>query len=415
MSEKETRITDVAPTLYIHNESQRPLESIEQIQEDLWTWWAEADLRPSPIKLLVKNNRLEDKYGNDLVLQAKAGAIIRKGSVEKNRVDAETLGVERLRDLLLSSESKDGVVYISPPGAQEEGFGAENRRRLSFTYLYHVGNAGRIHFLAIPELELSVNDHLLKINDQIDRDKTKEIVGEELGGIDNRKVVAYPFIANSENALDLLAKKFGYENLIDLWRIALEAKRLRGRVGDLIKHSSKRIWDACQNMDNERLEVLGDVFRGVVALLVAEDLKDIDNVNEYFDSKVHAIVESKKIDRLGGAAQAAYAIHAPEINEFIVRVRQNRLATDIVQGGSCPGKKGLGLGDDLFGLRFDSFTSNHVMMDVLSEDPFEAMSQDESYSFDRVGKCVVCKVDPTEIGPCGICRGCDAKIRSQAD
>lgn len=428
-SETLERITDFSAGLYSHSESQRPIENIEQIAEDLWTWWAEADLRPSPIRLFVKDNGLKDKYGNDLVSQSEAASTIREGRVEQDRVEAEVDGVKHLRDLLVSGGAKDGVVYLSPPGSAKEGFGADGRRRLSFTYLYHVGNAGRIHFLAVPELEVKISEHLDRVKDLVNQGATAAVVGVGLGDLNDRSLVAYPFLASDTNSLDLLSQKLGYKNLFDLWKQALEAKRLRGRVGDVIKHASQEIWDAHNQNDKLKLEVLSDVFRGVVALMTGTGLDDIDDPVNYFDNKVTAIVSAKKIDRIGGVTERLYAPHLIHIQEFQMRMNNNPYAQEVTNGGSCPtGDKGLGL--DIFGSR-DKYTSNNVMSDVLgigvefkgsfgSETSKSGrsitvtLSSGEKYTLD-VKEGVNCQTcgetsgyDPELLmGPCRICENCD--------
>lgn len=392
----ETRITDVAPTLYVHEMSQRPIENIEQIQEDLWTWWAEADLRPSPIHLQTIGNKLQDKYGNDLVLQAKAASIIRKGRVEQERIDAELMGVMRLGELLPAGKN---VIYLSPPGSEREGFGVEGRRKLSFTYLYLQGNNGKIHFLAIPELEQSGKDHFRRIIDLIEYDNEIDM--------DDRSLVAHPFVAKDRTSFDTLAQRMGYVDLLDMWKRALEARKLRGRVGEIIQHTSYEIWKAKHKKNTSKLEIMGDVFRGMIALLVSDGLADVQQLGEYFNEKIEAIWETKQIDLAGGSSYLRYEPHMMQVQEFYLRMMGNERAMDIVKGGGCPGDRSLGFGQDLFNGR-ETILSNHVLMDVVSE-------KEESYSFDRTGKCVVCKGDPRMLGPCGICEECDHKIRSQGE
>lgn len=390
------RITDVAPTLYIHEQSRRPIENIEQIQEDLWTWWAEADLRPSPIRLSISDNKLRDKYGNDLALQARAAAVIRKGRVEQERVEAEVAGVERLNELLTQGSD---VIYLSPPGSEDEGFGAEGRRRLSFTYLYIRGNGDRVHFLAVPELEMPVQDHFGRVADLVERS------GNE--GVEERSLVSHPFIALDRKSFDLLAQRMGYKNLLDMWKISLEAKRTRGRAGELIRHASQQIWDAKKEGNNTKLEVLGDVFRGVVALLVSGGLVDVDSVDDYFDKNVQAMFGAKELDIFGGSSHVLYLPYIEQMQEFYLRMQNNSKAMEIMQGGSCPGDRGLGFGENLWDKPKDVAVTNNVLMDVLGD-------KEEVYSFDHDGQCVICKVDPKKLGPCGICEDCDHKIRVQA-
>ena len=64
-------------------------------------------------------------------------------------------------------------------------------------------------------------------------------------------------------------------------------------------------------------------------------------------------------------------------------------------------------GGDMADLRNPS-----VMQDILGK---SESSKEESYDFDHEGKCVVCKQDPRMLGPCGICKDCDHKIRSQVE
>ncbi len=427
------RITDFSAGLYLNGESKRPLENIEQVEEDLWTWWAEADLRPSPIRLFVHDNGLKDKYGNDLLSQSQAAAIIRKGRVEQDRVEAEVAGVKQLRDLLLSRGATDGVIYLSPPGSAKEGFGAEGRRRLSFTYLYHMGNAGRIHFLAVPELEISILEQFNRVSNLVDHGATAAVVGVGIGELNDRSLVAYPFLAADSNSLDQLSQKLGYNNLLDLWKQALEAKRLRGRVGEVIKHTSQEIWDAHQQGDKLKLEVLSDVFRGVVALMTGTGLDDVDNPVDYFDDKVHAIVSAKKIDRFVGTTHRSYVPFLSQIQEFQMRMNNNPYAQEVTNGGSCPtGDKGLGL--DIFGGR-NSYIPNNVMSDVLgigmefsgSFGGPEAVKSGRSITITLQGgitytlevkageHCINCSrvsgYDPELlIGPCKLCEHCDPNV-----
>ena len=377
-AETSERITDFSAGLYSNSESQRPIESIEQIQEDLWTWWAEADLRPSPIRLFIRDNGLKDKYGNDLVSQSEAASVIRKGRVEQDRVEAEVAGVKQLRDLLISGEAKDGVIYLSPPGLRREGF---DGRRISFTYLYHVGNAGRIHFLAVPELEVPVLEHFDRVFDLIDQGSTAVIAGVKVGELSDRKLVAYPFLASDSNSLDELSQKLGYKNLLDLWKQALEAKKLRGSVGEIITHASQEIWGAHQKKDKLKLEVLSDVFRGVVALMTGTGMDDVSDPVDYFDNKVEAIMSAKKLDRLGGTTQSIYLPHLSQIYEFQMRMNSNPYAQEVTSGGSCPtADKGLDFGTrSLFGGE-DPWRQNHTMMDLFGPGNEAFSGSDVNYS-----------------------------------
>ena len=396
------RIPDFAPQLYASGESCRPIRDVKQITDDLWSVWAEYDLKPTPIRLFVRDGSLKDKYGDDLVDQSRAAAVIRKGRVEQDRVEAELLGVERLRDLLLSGDARDGVIYLSPPGRETEGFGADGKHRLSFTYLYHVGNEGRIHFVAVPELEISIKNHLAKVTNAINQNATEKIVGVPINSKDDRGLVAYPLVAKDKSSMDEMAKKFGYKDLLGMWKTALEARRLRGRVGELIKHVGGKIWESRSGLDQDELGAMGDVFRGMVALLTGPGLDDVKDLTGYFDNKIQALIASRKIDRLGGVTYEGYTRLAFELSEFYWRMETNPYALDKVQGGSCPGDRGLG---------FE--VNNHVMIDVLSGDIQE--KSEETYSFDHEGQCVVCKQDPRMLGPCNICEECDHKMRSQGE
>lgn len=413
MSRAKEEIFDFAAQLYVSGESRRQITSIRQVYDDLWSVWAEYDLQPSPIRLFLKNGSLKDNQGNDLVEQAKAAGVIRRGRVEYDRVEAELLGVERLRELLLSEEGRDGVIYISPPGSVDEGFGVKDKHRLSFTYLYHVGNNGRIHFVAVPELEIPVTQHLDKVNKGVDGERTEGIVGVPLESPDDRGLVAYPFVAGSGEALDIVARELGYKGMLDLWTKALESKKMRGRVGDLIKRVGVRIWEAINSNDANTLRSASDVFRNMAALLVGPGLDDVDDLYSYFDSNVRALAESRKIDSLGGTTHWAYAGVNPYLADLYMRMLANPYAMDRVQGGSCPGDRGLGFEVDFLNRDNNMLVNNNVMMDVLGGDM--QRENEEHYSFDHEGKCVVCHVDPKMLGPCGICEDCDHKIRSQVE
>ena len=188
---------------------------------------------------------------------------------------------------------------------------------------------------------------------------------------------------------------------------------MRGRVGGLISHVGQKIWEATMLTNYDKLASMGDVFRGMVALLTGPGLDDVDDLKDYFNKTVDSLVRSRRSDMVGGATYAIYADSMPILHDFYWRMQANPYAMDKVQGGSCPGDRGLGFEMGLFDKNDIVLTSNHVMMDVLGGDVRE--SGEESYSFDHEGKCVVCKVDPKMLGPCGICKDCDGKLRQQAD
>lgn len=137
-----------------------------EIRAGIESWLREALVAPFSYEGVIEGGAFK-AFGQDMVVMAEHGLSERVGQVGQARAQADLEGIDKIQDWLKNIASDgDLLVLLSPPGSEEEGFGADGQRRLSFTQLgiAEIENQKRkIRMVSIPEKEISILTHIERI------------------------------------------------------------------------------------------------------------------------------------------------------------------------------------------------------------------------------------------------------------
>lgn len=397
--------------------------SEQEFQKDLDALLREYLRAPSSYTAyLTEEGEIVDHAGNKLADMVEEAVKKRIGQKGYERTWAETAGVFALQALYGLSTEQDLVVLASPPGSEDEGF-AKDGQKMSMTGISLIKNLpdGRkmITTYTVPLPEIAIDDHIKILQKVVDKQVFETVVGLDYGDYPDRHLVSRPIRiigGRDVKAEDTLAEALGYTNFDALEKKVKLALELEGdensqmrRVG-LTSFIAKQIISYRNKQDEDGLRIVGKVTKMVFALEASGEYHswDLWRMIDEFKGIVKGFrlqeqpkqeINWKEDDQM--ALNMVAALHE--------RILNNKSAQTILSGSSCGSS---GEWQDMFKNDWrdmNDFSKQNILGDILEK------KNDESYSFDRTGKCVVCKTDPTQIGPCGICEECDRKIQAQAE
>jgi hypothetical protein len=160
--------------------------------------------------------------------------------------------------------------------------------------------------------------------------------------------------------------------------------------------------------DGNSLKISGKVIKMMFALEASGGYVGWDlwqTIDEF--KKLLKGFELKLTPVVGREMNDVERISIDSIEWLYASISTNVNAQSLLSGSSCGSSTSW---QDMFGSELKDmvdFGKQNILQDILE-------NKEETYSFDHEGKCVVCKVDPKKLGPCGICEQCDHKIRQQA-
>jgi len=393
--------------------------------KDLETLLLEYLQKPSKYTaLLSQDGRLTDHNGLSLVEMGEQAEKKYFGTIRYDRIHAETEGLRGLEYFYGQSTEGDVVVLAMPPGTKEEGFGNVSMTNISI--ISQEGDHRVITTYTVPSRNLSIAAHqaiLIKARENLDIETTTNN--------DSRR----PDLFMSSHAmkivngvgggsLDRLAKELGFEDFDNLKEAVDEAlevkdnpKALSRRKG-LLAYLSMQIVSFRNKQNREGLIGLGRTVRAVFALESANKFENLDEMEMIaeFKNYMHGFMHKQALDKSFGSTRTMDTMrNNPQIAHLWrlqALINSSPEARERLEASSCGG----GGFEDMFNSKYGGDLTNlknpSILQDILGK---SENSKDEKYDFDHEGKCVVCKNDPRMLGPCGICKECDAKIRAQVE
>lgn len=398
--------------------------------KDLETLLLEYLQKPSKYTaILSSEGRLTDHKGLGLVEMGEKAEEKYKATLRYNRIHAETDGLRGLEFFYRNSTANDVIVLAMPPGTKEEGFG--NVSMTNISVISQDGDHKVITTYTVPTRNLSISAHqsILK--------KAREGLDIETTINDDSKrpdlfMSSHPMRiieGVKGGSLDALAKDLGFENFFVLQQSVKEAlevkdnpKALVRRKG-LLAYLSMQIVSFRNKQNREGLIALGRTVRAVFALESAgkfdeandgEGLDDMEMITE-FKNYMHGFMQKQKLDKSFGSTMTMDIMrNDPQIAHLWrlqALINSSSEARERLEASSCGG----GGFEDMFNTKYGGDLANLKNPSIMQEILGKSEKSKEEYEFDHEGKCVVCKNDPRSLGPCGICKECDAKIRAQVE
>lgn len=397
LNERERTHTDIEFSDYL-----RYPGSFEEIRAGIESWLREAVIAPFSYEGSVEEGRFR-AFGQDMVAMAEHGLAERVGRVGYERAVADLSGVDKIHKWL-RDEARNGdlVVLLSPPGTEEEGFGALGQRRLSFTQFGIVtiqGEQRQIRMISIPEKEIPIDEHIGRI-EQIWREPS--FVWKSKVAPNDRGLVSSPlFIRKAEvgNGLDEYVRMQGKQS----WQ-AIEQELLQGlalvedekaqaRRKSLIDSIAWQVRRYVDENDAKRLNNIGLAARVVMAREAARkySLWDAERLLKEYDEVESAMwfqreyrnksIVDKLGDRIwrGAEASAAWRI--------IKRVQDQLQAESDVRGMLMGSSCGGGGFDGLIPGKFE-ITGSY--MDSLASRALGLQQNESKSTSTETMKCVKC-------------------------
>lgn len=396
--------------------------SEDEFRKDLETLLLEYIRAPSVYEAyLTKDGFLVDHAGNKLTDMVEEAVNKRIGQKGYERTWAESAGVFALQALYWSATENDLVVLASPPGLPEEGFGKVGGR-MSMTGISLVtpleDGIKRITTYTIPISEISPDEHVAILRDVVDQDTFEMVMGKNYGNHPDRHLVSRPIrIINgrAKNKEDDLVRALGFVNFADLTAKVESALILEndaeaeGRRVGLTRFIAKQIVSYRDKLDEDGLRISGKVIKMMFALEASGEYFgwDLWKTIQEFKDLVKGFRVKERIDTKSAVLREDQIL-LEKLDVFYGQILNNENAQSLLSGSSCGSS---GDWQDMFSndwREVSDFGKQNIMQDMLG-------NNDENYSFDHEGKCVVCKVDPKKLGPCEICEDCDHKIRAQVE
>lgn len=389
-----------------------PLPHAERVKH-LESWLREALIIPFAYDGVVDQNGSFVSHNQKIAEINERAVQVREGQVGEARVRAEFKGIIRLEALLNNAEVGDVLFLFSPPGSTEEGFGAGDLRRLSFTYIFEVGkgvgdNKKSVRAIAIPSPEISPITQLQQFTDIFaDIDMLTYISPSEK--LIDRKLVASPILVSGlrkeerEGKLDRYVNTFIGKSWDELEKVLESGLKLRNdehaekRRKSLIQSISWQIRRYVDEGDGARLNNIGEAARVVMAreasghylgmtptLLLVE--YRMTESAMWLQMQYQLADENEKQHLLlnYGAQLGVSERHLRDVREAILN---DPNAIGMLQGSACGGG---GLGDAMSGM---SGRFGQMMMGRghLLERQLEAIKNNASESSSSSEmKCVTC-------------------------
>ena len=299
-------------------------------------------------------------FGDKTLLQMADDAILirEKAGANLERVESEKRGIIELEQKLKKLNPGQVVVLISPTDPNDLDMGG-----YSMIYVYEKQDRDQIRATAIRNNEFELHD--------------LQVLANYLSGVsrwsdvDHLGFVANPFV-------------------------------VMGNFEEIIRECGVNKKDVVPDW-------VESMSSGIVSAMLYElNIGNIENVKQIFDA-FQMSVKTRHEEEKQGKKETAWIdpmrmfrdenVWMSVQRQFLSSGGREMMAT----GGSC--------GATDVGLKLDNWRDNNVMSELLGVNE----KNEETYNFDREGKCVVCKNDPRMLGPCGICKECDAKIRAQVE
>lgn len=399
---RERSHTDLEFSDYITYEA-----SIYEVRAGIESWLREAMIKPFAYEGSIENGKFV-AFGQSMVEMAEHGIQERVGQVGEARARADLAGVCKIEDWLKQeAQNGDVVVLLSPPGTEEEGFGAHGQRRLSFTQIGVVKiEAGRkeIRMVSLPEAEIGIPQHIWRVhsvwNDAITT-WMRESEKTDRGLVSAPIFIPAKYIGDGLNEYVKKQGKSGWEEIEQELKQGLalkEDEKAEQRRRSLIDTITWQVTRYVEERDAARLNNIGMVARILMAREAAGKYLHWDSerlLNEYEEIEGAMWFKKKLKDKgwlgyigewikNGAEAVQAYTI----INRLRGQLAGEWDVQQMLMGSSCGG----GGIDNLMweGGNLGKFGSQGSYLDRLVSNALGIQKSNESNESTTTMECVTC-------------------------
>ncbi len=351
LQERERTHTDIEFSDYL-----RYPGSFAEIRAGIESWLREAIIVPFSYEGVIEDGKFKS-FGQDMVEMAKHGKTERIGQVGYERADADLIGIERIHTWL-RDEAQDGdlIILLSPPGTEEEGFGAHGQRRLSFTQFglarIH-GTDRRVRMISIPEKEVSIEQHIGRI-EQIWGEPSfvwrRKVERDDRGLVSTPLFIKQGDVGNGIDQYVRLQGKDGWQQVEQELQNGLalqEDENAIQRRRSLIDTIAWQVRKYIDERNAPRLNNIGLVARIVMAREAASKYlnKTTDYIVEEFDKIESAQWYRAQLNRRRLApAVAEYTYKSPEavvaykiLDRLQRQLSEEADVREMLMGSSCGG------------------------------------------------------------------------------
>lgn len=330
--------------------------------DDVVTYLGEYrfNLLKSPYELKYSGGKLRNRHTGEAMSDTTRKALKAKISENNNcsRESGENEGITALDWQLSVAREGDTVVWSSPPGSQEEGYG-----KYGFLFIGHVGaddsTGKKVSMTAIrvedPKIQQFNQAMYLLTGEKKDYKTAEEFLARP-------KVIRENL---NEGYIDaILGKTFGFKsNPAEMEKFTLIIRQMSPLIAEFIQS----VKDPFKTKNEKRREfyALENYF-----LKLKADYDRPETRRENFIVNFNAKPKLLEI-------REKYGNKPPEV------------------AGSCPAST-TNKSSNIF--------SKGLLLNNLLEDEID-------YEFDKAGPCGKCNAD-VKCGPCGLCKACDLAIRA---
>lgn len=357
-AERVRNLTDFQGSDYLRF----PLPHEERVKH-LESWLREALVLPFSYNGAIDAEGNFVSFGQKMVEINERAVEARIGQVGEARVRAEMEGVVRLEKVFNEAKVGDVVFLFSPPGSREEGFGVDNQRRLSFTYIFEITEGSgtdkkSIRAIAIPAPEISPHTHVKQFSDIFADIGMVALTTLSETKLD-RKLVSTPFLVSgmSEGTktrnLDAYTQAFVGKNWGEIEKSIKDGLKLQEdeyaeeRRKSLIHTISWQIRRYVDERDGARLNNIGEAARIVMAREASGHYPDMIPklfLEEYNKTEgamwmqlQYKLADRKEKDILFSKYGAQLVISKIHLNEVRDAILRDPNAKAMLTGSSCGG------------------------------------------------------------------------------
>lgn len=309
------------------------------------------------------DGKLRDSYRGDSmqdITQRAIGKKILEGSFYSREL-AEKQGLMRLDSQLISAKGNDTVIWASPPGPKEEGYGD-----YGFIFVGHV-NENNESEKTIQMTAIRVEDPKIEQFNQI----FYLITGEKTDYKTAEEFIAHPKVLNHHleevYADALLGRVFSFKpNPQEQEKFKCIIQRMFSLISDFVQ--------SAKNPRKPKAEKIREFYS-----LENYALRLKEEYEQPLVPRENIIADFRSSPRLPDVV-GEYGYEPPKI------------------AGSCPANS-----KNKISLTSSNILSKELILNSILGDEID-------YEFDQDGPCEKCNAD-VACGPCGICKACDLAIR----
>ncbi len=309
--------------------------------------------------------QLRDNEEGLSMAQICQNSIDRKLILGKNiqREKAELTGIEKIDHILTTSSQGETLVWLSPPGSKEDGYGDYGFCFVGEVQDSHTNSGDKSLSMTAIRVEKPSLDQYNRFINILQSSDTPVQSPEQL--------LANPTMLRG------VTKAHIYSLMPEIFNFKIDNKK------------EAKFRESMNRLQPYIMEFINMVKSGVPRAELRRAFNAIEVYSEQLRNGYSTSFDTE--------INNTYQTRTMSFNQLLLMYGDKK-ATPVA--GSCGSN---GKTSNVFN-KYSSLSS--IMQDALNK---------RDYNFEKEGKCLVCGSDPTKLGPCDICQHCDDQIREQAE